>query len=230
MSKVHSKFFIQDIKRNIQMKENLANKVFESLSQINQNPKTELQYTNNFTLAIAVILSAQATDISVNKATQYIFPKYDSPVKILTLGENKFKEYIKTIGLYNSKAKNIIALCQILIDKYNSEIPSDFDELIKLPGIGRKTANVILNCAFDKGVVAVDTHVYRVSHRLGLSSKKLVEQVEKDLNDVIPIKWLAHAHNWLVLHGRYICKARKPLCGECSLRNYCQYYNYTEKK
>lgn len=207
------------------MKENLVNQIFKLLSKNNPHPKTELEYYNDFTLAVAVILSAQATDISVNKATKNIFPKYDTPLQFLELGESKFKELIKTIGLYNSKAKNIIALCKILVDKYDSKLPSKFEDLIKLPGIGRKTANVILNCAFGKHTIAVDTHVHRVSNRLGLSYSKTPSIVENELINIIPDQWLPHAHNWLVLHGRYICKARKPLCGKCHLKDCCKYFH-----
>ena len=207
------------------MEDNKIEKIFQIYSKNNPNPTTELKFTNNFTLAIAVILSAQATDISVNKATKSFFKTYDTPEKILDLGEDGLKTYIKTIGLYNSKAKNIIALCKILIDKYNSKIPEKFDKLIKLPGIGRKTANVILNCAFGKPTMAVDTHVFRVSHRIGLSTGKTPEKVEQDLLKKIPLKWQNHAHHWLILHGRYTCKARKPLCMECKIREYCKYYN-----
>ena len=162
------------------MNSKIINEIFQIFSKNNPAPETELEFTNNFTLSVAVILSAQATDISVNKATKNLFPTYDTSVKILSLGEAGLKTYIKTIGLYNSKAKNIIALCEILIDKYNSEIPSNFDELIKLPGIGRKTANVILNCAFGKPTMAVDTHVHRVSNRIGFSSGATPEKIEKD--------------------------------------------------
>lgn len=199
------------------------NNIFEIFNEIEPNPKTELNYNNNFTLAVAVILSAQATDISVNKATEKLFITYNTPEKLLDLGEEGLKKYIKTIGLYNAKAKNIIALCSILIDKYNSEIPSEFEQLVELPGIGRKTANVILNCAFDKPTMAVDTHVYRVSHRIGLSSGKTPEKVEKDLLEKIPNKWLKHAHHWMILHGRYICQARKPLCIKCPIAKYCEH-------
>lgn len=213
------------------MKEISVNQIFELLSKNNPSPKTELEFSSTFTLAIAVILSAQATDISVNKATKNIFPKYNTPLKILELGENKLKELIKTIGLYNSKAKNVIALCQVLIDKYDSELPSNFEDLIKLPGIGRKTANVILNCAFGKPTLAVDTHVYRVAHRVGLSRGKTPEKVENELVKLIPSKWLFHAHHWLILHGRYICKARKPLCDICPIKDCCKYFHdLMEKK
>ncbi|MDA9163663.1 endonuclease III [Rickettsiaceae bacterium] len=190
----------------------------------NPEPVTELEYGNHFTLTVAVVLSAQATDVSVNKATKALFVDYDTPEGILALGEDGLKKYIKTIGLYNSKAKNIIALCRILIDNYNSQIPNEFDELIKLPGVGRKTANVVLNCAFGKPTMAVDTHVFRVANRIGFSDGKTPEKVEKDLLELIPEKWLTHGHHWLILHGRYVCKARKPLCEECNISDYCNYY------
>ena len=193
------------------MNSKTINQIIQIFSNNNPTPKTELEFTNNFTLSVAVILSAQATDISVNKATKNFFPSYDTPEKILSLGEDGLKKYIKTIGLYNSKAKNVIALCEILIDKYNSDIPSEFDELIKLPGIGRKTANVILNCAFGKPTMAVDTHVHRVSNRIGFSNGNTPEKVERDLLKKIPNKWLNHGHHMLNLHGRYTCKARKPM-------------------
>ncbi|NRB10217.1 MAG: endonuclease III [Rickettsiaceae bacterium] len=206
------------------MERELVNKIFEIFQKNNQEPQTELEFNNKFTLAVAVILSAQATDISVNKATKELFKKYDTAEKMLALGEDNLKKYVKTIGLYNSKAKNIIALCQILVDKYNSEIPDNFADLIALPGIGRKTANVILNCGFGRPTMAVDTHVYRVAHRIGLSKGKNPLQVEQDLVISISNKWLKYAHHWLILHGRYICKARKPLCNKCPIKDYCQYY------
>lgn len=206
------------------MNSKTINQIFQIFSNNNPTPKTELEFTNNFTLSVAVILSAQATDISVNKATKYLFATYNTPEKILSLGEGGLKKHIKTIGLYNSKAKNIIALCKILIDKYSSDIPSEFDKLIKLPGIGRKTANVILNCAFGKPTIAVDTHVQRVSGRIGFSKGNTPEKVEQDLLKKIPDKWLYNAHHWLILHGRYICKARKPLCPKCPITEYCKYY------
>jgi endonuclease-3 len=206
------------------MNSKIINQIFQIFSNNNPIPKTELEFTNNFTLSVAVILSAQATDISVNKATKNFFLSYDTPKKIFYLGEDGLKKYIKTIGLYNSKAKNVIALCKILIDKYSSNIPSEFDELIKLPGIGRKTANVILNCAFGRPTMAVDTHVHRVSNRIGFSSGSTPEKVERDLLKEIPNKWLKHGHNWLILHGRYTCKARKPQCFECQITKYCEYY------
>lgn len=207
------------------MNQNIINKIFQEFSKLDPEPKTELNYTNNFTLAIAVILSAQATDISVNKATGELFKFYNTPKKMLELGEIRLKEYIKTIGLFNAKAKNVIALCQILIDKYNSILPDNFEDLVKLPGIGRKTANVILNCAFGHKTIAVDTHVFRVANRIGLANAKTPEKVEVQLLKNIPEQWLTYAHHWLILHGRYICKARKPNCQACIINSYCQYYS-----
>lgn len=198
--------------------------IFKTFSIKIPNPKTELEYKNIFTLAIAVILSAQATDISVNKATKNLFEKYTTPEEFLELGEEGLKEYIKTIGLYNAKAKNIIALCKILMKEYNSQIPENFELLIKLPGIGRKTANVILGCGFGHPTIAVDTHVFRVSNRIGLADGKTPEQVEKQLLKKIPDKWKKYAHHWLILHGRYICKAKKPLCDICFIKNSCKNY------
>ena len=211
------------------MNKERINNIFKRFNKANPNPVTELEYRNNFTMAVAVILSAQATDISVNKATKNLFIEHDTPKKILALGLDGLKSYIKTIGLYNSKGKNIIALCEILINKYSSEIPDDFDQLISLPGIGRKTANVILNCAFGRLTMAVDTHVYRISHRIGFSAGKTPEKVEKDLLKLIPAEWMEKAHHWLILHGRYTCKARKPLCQECPITEYCNYYKENNK-
>lgn len=202
-------------------------KIFSTFSALSKEPKTELNYVNNFTLAIAVILSAQATDISVNRVTKILFKNYTTPMQYLLLGQNGLINYIKSIGLYNAKAKNIIELSKILVDKYNADIPDNFEELISLPGIGRKTANVILNCAFGKAVIAVDTHVMRVSNRTGLSNAKSPEKIEADLTSLVPKIWLANAHNWLVLHGRYICKARKPECHNCPIINWCEWNNKT---
>lgn len=208
-----------------QIKDKLrVDKIFEILSDNNENPKTELEYKNDFTLLVAVILSAQATDISVNLATKSLFEVYDTPEKVLRLGEEGLKNYIKSIGLFNAKAKNIISLCRILIANYHSYVPNNFEELIKLPGVGRKTANVILNCLFQQPTIAVDTNVFRVAKRLGLAKGNSPEKVEAELLQIIGKKWLAHAHHWLVLHGRYICKARKPECAICPLTGYCEYY------
>ncbi|MCE3232139.1 MAG: nth [Rickettsiaceae bacterium] len=198
-------------------------KIFKTFSDNNPEPKTELNYTNNYTLLVAVVLSAQATDVGVNKATAALFKVADTPEKMVALGEEGLKGYIKTIGLFNGKAKNVIALSQALIEKYNSEVPHDFDALHSLPGVGVKTANVVLNCAFGDPTIAVDTHVFRVSNRLGLVKTKSPDSTGGPLLKVIPKKWQQHAHHWLILHGRYICKARKPLCSICPVVNYCEF-------
>lgn len=211
------------------MQAEIVNKIFEVFSKNNENPKTELVYKNDFTLLVAVILSAQATDVSVNLATKSLFEIYDTPEKILGLGEEGLKKYIKSIGLFNSKAKNVIALCQILISNYDSKVPNNFEELVKLPGVGRKTANVVLNCLFGLPTMAVDTHVFRVAKRIGLAKGNTPEAVEKELLQIIDGKWLSHAHHWLILHGRYICKARKPDCEICPIKEYCEYYKSATK-
>jgi endonuclease-3 len=200
---------------------------FEHLSALNPHPKGELYSTNSFTLLVAVVLSAQATDKGVNKATKELFKVADTPQKMLALGEDGLKRYISTIGLYNAKARNIIALCQKLIAEFKDEVPSRREDLESLPGVGRKTANVVLNAAFGEPVIAVDTHIFRVSNRTGLALGKTPLEVEKELMKRIPSHWLLHAHHWLVLHGRYICKARKPLCPTCPVRNECHYPNKT---
>lgn len=198
-------------------------KIFTIFSASNPEPKTELNFTNTYTLIVAVVLSAQATDISVNKATRDLFTKIDTPDKMLLLGETKLKDHIKTIGLFNSKAKNIIKLSKILVEEYNSAVPNQYEDLIKLPGVGSKTAKVILNCAFSQATIAVDTHVFRVSNRIGMVKTKNPEKTEEKLLQVIPKKWQMHAHHWLILHGRYICKARKPECKTCPIIRYCQF-------
>jgi endonuclease-3 len=205
------------------MDSTIINQIFTIFSSISKEPKTELQYVNNFTLTVAVILSAQATDISVNKATLELFKTHKNPEDFIELGLAGLIKYIKNIGLYNAKAKNIIALSQILVDKYDGNIPDNFDALITLPGIGRKTANVILNCAFGWPTIAVDTHVTRVAGRIGLTRAKTPEKIEQDLLQKIPKTWLKNAHNWLVLHGRYTCKARKPECYICPINQLCKY-------
>ncbi len=197
--------------------------IFKAFKLDNPNPKTELVYNNDFELLICVILSAQATDVSVNKATSSLFKIANTPKTVLDLGEEGLIKYIRNIGLFNSKAKNIIKACSILIERYSSKVPNKMEELITLPGVGRKTANVVLNSLFNKNTIAVDTHVFRVSKRLGLSNSKSVEAVEKDLLNIIPKKYLKNAHHWLVLHGRYVCKARKPLCENCIVANYCDF-------
>ncbi len=206
------------------MKSSNINKIFEIFAKNNPNPKTELNYHNNYTLLVAVLLSAQSTDLMVNKVTEDLFATYDSPQKMLDLGETKLKTYINKLGLFNNKAKNIIALSKILIDRYLGEVPDNLQDLEQLPGVGRKTANVVLNCAFNQDTMPVDTHVFRVSKRIGFSSAENVEKVEKDLLEVIPSKWLNKAHHWLILHGRYICKARKPDCENCKIKQFCDYF------
>lgn len=204
------------------MNKTTINSIFETFSLQNPHPKTELEYVNNYTLLVAVVLSAQATDVGVNKATKALFDKVDTPDKMLQLGEVGLKKYIKTIGLFNTKAKNIIALSQILVDKYNSQVPDDFASLKSLPGVGIKTANVILNCAFGHPTIAVDTHVFRVSKRIGLANATNPEELGQQLLQNIPKKWQMHAHHWLILHGRYVCRARKPECNKCIVFEYCE--------
>lgn len=201
-----------------------VNKIFGLFQHAAAIPKTELRYTNNFTLLIAVILSAQSTDMAVNKATEYLFANYDSPEKLLALGTERLKDYIKTIGLYNVKAAGIMMVCQILIDQHRSQVPDDFQQLIALPQVGRKTANVVLNCGFNHPTIGVDTHVFRVAKRLGLAEGSTPEKVESELLQNIPARWLLHAHHWLILHGRYICKARTPQCYKCLVARHCDYY------
>jgi endonuclease-3 len=196
---------------------------FKRLHAINPEPKGELEWTNPFTLLVAVALSAQATDKSVNKATPALFKAADTPQKMVKLGEDKIRNYIKTIGLFNAKAKNVYALSQILIDHYGGEVPANRDELVKLPGVGRKTANVVLNMAFGQPTMAVDTHIFRVSNRTGLAPGATVEKVEDKLERVVPDEYRMHAHHWLILHGRYTCIARKPKCYECPIVDLCAY-------
>ncbi|MBN67118.1 MAG: endonuclease III [Rickettsiales bacterium] len=203
-------------------KEKIA-QVFEHLSEDNPEPVTELEAPNPFCLLVAIVLSAQATDVGVNKATKDLFKKADTPEKILALGEGGLKEHIKTIGLFNSKAKNVIALCQRLLSTFDGEIPHNREDLQTLPGVGRKTANVWLNCVLGHETIAVDTHVYRVSNRIGITKAKNVLESEKQLDRRIPKPWKRHAHHWLILHGRYVCKARKPLCEKCKIVDLCEY-------
>jgi endonuclease-3 len=205
------------------MNKTTIDKIFSLFCEKNPHPKTELNYVNNYTLLVAVVLSAQATDVGVNKATDALFQVVKTPEEMVTLGEDGLKECIKTIGLFNSKAKNIISLSQDLIAKHNSKVPHDFEALKALAGVGVKTADVVLNCAFGKPTIAVDTHVFRVSNRLGLVKTKSPNTTGEKLLKVIPKKWRQHAHHWLILHGRYICKARKPLCYSCDVINYCEY-------
>lgn len=205
------------------MDKTTVNKIFSIFQKQNPAPTTELHYSNNFELLVAVVLSAQATDISVNKATGPLFKIANSPEAILLLGEAQLKSYIKTIGLYNAKAANIIKTCRILVDNFKSQVPDTREALESLPGVGRKTANVVLNTAFAQHTIAVDTHIFRVANRIGLAAGTTPLQVELQLEDIIPPKYLKDAHHWLILHGRYVCKARKPMCGDCVISQYCEY-------
>lgn len=197
--------------------------IFRRWREDNPKPKTELNYSNPFELLVAVTLSAQSTDVGVNKATDKLFPAANTPEAIYALGEDGLKEYIKTIGLYNSKAKNVIAACKMLIDLHDSIVPEDREALEALPGVGRKTANVVLNTAFGHPTMAVDTHIFRVSNRTGIGKGKNVVEVEKKLVHFIPKEFLVDAHHWLILHGRYICVARKPKCAACIISDLCDF-------
>ena len=196
---------------------------YRKLKNQNPNPKGELNYINSYTLLVAVVLSAQATDVSVNKATKNLFKIAKTPEQMLDLGEANLKNHIKTIGLYNSKAKNIINLSLMLKTKHRSIIPQDRETLQLLPGVGRKTANVVLNMAFGNPTIAVDTHVFRIANRTGLAEGKTPLEVEKILERITPNKFKHHAHHWLILHGRYVCKSRKPDCPNCVVREYCNF-------
>lgn len=197
--------------------------IFRRLRAANPKPTTELAYTNPFELLISVILSAQATDVSVNKATGPLFEAANTPAGILALGVERLKDYIKTIGLYNAKAENIVKTCQLLIDRHGGEVPRDRQALEALPGVGRKTANVILNTAFGEPTIAVDTHIFRIANRINLAPGKTVRQVEDKLLKVVPEEFKRDAHHWLILHGRYVCTARKPRCGACVIEDLCEY-------
>lgn len=202
--------------------------LFSRFKADNPRPTTELNYSTPFELLIAVILSAQATDKGVNKATEKLFKTANTPQAILKLGETGLKKYIQTIGLFNSKAHNIIKACAILADKHGGQVPAEREALEALPGVGRKTANVILNTAFGQPTIAVDTHIYRVANRIGLAPGKTVLAVEKELLRVIPDEFKHDAHHWLILHGRYVCTARKPRCGACIIHDLCEYPEKTE--
>ncbi|MEC9154222.1 MAG: endonuclease III [Pseudomonadota bacterium] len=200
---------------------------FSRLQAADPEPKGELNYTSPFTLLVAVVLSAQATDVGVNKATGPLFKAADTPQKMLALGEVKVRDYIKTIGLFNNKAKNVVKLSQQLIDNHGGEVPKDRAMLQKLAGVGRKTANVVLNIAWGVPTIAVDTHIYRVGNRTGLAPGKNVDLVEKRLEKVVPDAYKQHAHHWLILHGRYVCKARKPDCPVCLVSDLCRFKGKT---
>ena len=202
--------------------------IFGRFARLDPTPTTELEYSTPFELLVAVTLSAQATDVGVNKATRRLFPKANTPEAILALGEEGLKSYIKTIGLFNTKAKNVLATCQKLIDEHGGQVPSDRTSLEALPGVGRKTANVVLNTAFGQPTIAVDTHIFRVANRTGIAKGKTVLEVEKRLERLIPDQYLLNAHHWLILHGRYVCKARKPNCPECVIADLCEFKPKTE--
>ncbi|MEQ8334827.1 endonuclease III [Nisaea sp.] len=200
---------------------------FQHLSERDPEPKGELNYVNPYTLLVAVVLSAQATDIGVNKATGPLFEVADTPEKMVALGLERVREYIKTIGLFNTKAKNVIALSEILIREHGSVVPPHRETLEQLPGVGRKTANVVLNMAFGQPTIAVDTHLFRVANRTGMAAGKTPLAVELALEKRIPGKWMLHAHHWLILHGRYICKARRPVCPVCPVSDLCNFKDKT---
>jgi len=213
------------------MKRDLITLFFETLKQANPSPRTELEYSSVFELLCAVLLSAQATDVGVNKATKVLFAVANSAQKILDLGLDQLEEHIKTIGLYKSKAKHLMETCEILVTQHNSVVPDQRELLEALPGVGRKTANVILNVAFNQPTMAVDTHIFRVSNRVGLAKGKTPLAVELQLLKRVPAQYMQHAHNWLILHGRYICKARSPECISCQVSQYCDFKgkNLTQK-
>lgn len=198
-------------------------KFFATLAKANPKPKGELEYTNPYTLLVAVVLSAQVTDVGVNKATRPLFARVDSPEKMVKLGERKLRASIRTIGLFNTKAKNILRLSKMLIERFDGKVPKDRAALESLPGVGRKTANVVLNIAFGEPTIAVDTHIFRLSNRTGLAPGKTPLAVEEALLKHVPKKYRGHVHHWLILHGRYVCKARKPDCPNCIVRKFCGY-------
>lgn len=201
---------------------------FRRLSARDPNPAGELNYVNEFTLLVAVVLSAQATDTGVNKATGPLFRVADTPEKMLALGEAKLRDHIRTIGLYRNKAKNVIALSEMLLSRFGGAVPRSREDLMTLPGVGRKTANVVLNVAFGEPTMAVDTHIFRLGNRTGMAPGRTPEEVEEKLVRRIPSTWMRHAHHWLILHGRYVCRARKPDCPSCDVRDLCRHKAKTE--
>lgn len=209
------------------MKKETIVEFFKRLQAQNPHPKSDLEYTNPYTLLVAVVLSAQATDEGVNRATKDLFQVADTPEKMVALGEDKIRDYIKTIGLFNAKATNVFKLSQILINDHNSSVPDDRQALESLPGVGRKTANVVLNIAFGHPTIAIDTHIFRVGNRTDMAPGKDVNEVEKKLLKKVPDEFLLHAHHWLLLHGRYVCKARKPICKDCIVYDLCGFKDKT---
>ncbi len=210
-------------RRSATLRKDEIRELFARLAQLNPTPTTELAYSTPFELLVAVILSAQATDVGVNKATRRLFPVANTPAAILALGEDGLKAYIASIGLYNAKAANVIAMCRLLLERHGGEVPRTREALEALPGVGRKTANVILNTAFGEPTIAVDTHIFRVANRTGLAPGSNVRAVEDRLVQVVPPEYRQHAHHWLILHGRYTCKARVPDCPHCPIRDLCRY-------
>ena len=204
--------------------------LFRRLAEADPNPRSELEYHNPFTLLVAVVLSAQATDVGVNKATRTLFAEATTPAGMVTLGEDRVKEHIKTIGLFNNKARNVIALSEILIRDHGGEVPRDRAALEGLPGVGRKTANVVLNVAFGEPTIAVDTHIFRVGNRTGLAPGKTPDHVERRLLEIVPDRYRRHAHHWLILHGRYVCKARRPDCPICRINDLCRFPDKTQER
>lgn len=213
----------QNKKKSKKMNKEKRDQIFKVFQKNNPEPKTELEYKNEFTLLIAIVLSAQSTDVQVNKATKDLFTKVDNAFDMIKLGETNLKKYINTIGLFNSKAKNVIKLSEILTKKYDGKVPDNFDELIVLPGVGQKTANVFLNCWHNKNTIAVDTHVFRVANRTKIAKGKDVFTTEINLMKNVAKKWQKYAHHWLILHGRYVCKARKPECYRCEIVDLCEF-------
>ena len=214
-------------KRRSRLRPAEIHELFSRLAELDPSPKTELEYATPFELLVAVILSAQATDVGVNKATRRLFPVANTPAAILALGEAGLKRYISSIGLYNAKAANVIAMCGQLLKSHGGEVPRTREALEALPGVGRKTANVVLNTAFGEPTIAVDTHIFRVSNRTALAPGKTVREVEDTLLRVVPDEYRQHAHHWLILHGRYTCKARVPACPRCPIRDICRYPDKT---
>ncbi len=204
-----------------------VHRLFSALAAEKPEPKGELEYTDPYTLLVAVVLSAQATDVGVNKATRRLFAEADSPERMLALGEDRLRDYIQTIGLYRNKAKNVIALSRMLVERHGGQVPREREALEALPGVGRKTANVVLNTAFGLPTIAVDTHIFRVGSRTGLARGKTPLEVEQTLEAVVPPEFARHAHHWLILHGRYVCKARKPDCAVCIIRDICRFEDKT---
>lgn len=215
------------VRRGNRLSRDEVHELFARLAEIDPEPTTELEYASPFELLVAVILSAQATDVGVNKATRKLFPVANTPAAILALGEDGLKKYISTIGLFNAKAKNVIEACRLLVERHGGEVPDAREALEALPGVGRKTANVVLNTVFGQPTIAVDTHIFRVSNRTGLAPGKDVRAVEEALLKVVPEEYAMGAHHWLILHGRYVCKARKPDCPHCVIRDLCRFKDKT---